>query len=357
MASRRRRPTNETLPLWQEPERGIRPHAAGERLATLLKERERWLRDVQRKKLALEQLAGRAQESANLVMEKLAPFVARHEAIAAELSKLFDELLAPGRLSASARKKVARVRRILQERGALDLEPCSFSPDGDDCAAGPPFTADAEPEPVQDAPHAGHGAREVASAPQRGQGPGREALRELFRRLARDLHPDHAQHDQERERRTEAMKQITQAYQDGDLARLIELEKAWRADEQLPAGGEENEARCREIERTIRELRSQANEPRRELRRIKYSSAATALDTRVDLLIAQGEVELREFESIRDLVRSFRDGEITLARFLQGPEPYDDEGAEFRDFSEMVDELIRRTESATKRKTARARTR
>jgi hypothetical protein len=78
-------------------------------------------------------------------------------------------------------------------------------------------------------------------------------------------------------------------------------------------------ARCREVERTIRELRSQANELRRELRRIERSSPVTSFETNVDLLIAQAEAELWEFEIIRDFVRSFRDAKSRSLVFCKVP--------------------------------------
>jgi len=54
-------------------------------------------------------------------------------------------------------------------------------------------------------------------------------MRDLFRRLATAIHPDKAQDADSQEERTEAMKEVTRAYRDGDLASLIELEKVWLA--------------------------------------------------------------------------------------------------------------------------------
>ncbi|HXK17794.1 MAG TPA: J domain-containing protein, partial [Polyangiaceae bacterium] len=79
------------------------------------------------------------------------------------------------------------------------------------------------------------------------------SLRDIFRNLARAVHPDRAGHDGERARRTEVMKEVTRAYEEGDLARLIEIESTWHG-QQAPTEAGDSEARCRELERINREL-------------------------------------------------------------------------------------------------------
>jgi hypothetical protein len=340
--------------LFQEARHGIRPHASGERLSALLAERERVLRDVQRRKQRLERAASRMRESAQATLEKLGPLIARQEALAAEISALFEELLAPGRLSASARKKVVRVRRMLEEQGVLDGSPNPFPGGEDDENNVSPFGSDSEPTWAPDGPP-GYSPRDVASAPQHGQAPSRDTLRALFRRLARSVHPDLAAHEPERERRTEAMKQVTQAYEAGDLARLLELESAWKAGERIPATGD-SEERCRELERVIRELRAQAKDLARQLRELERAMPRPMTKTSIDDLVAQGETELEAGEHIRDFVRGFRDGQITLAQFVRGPDLGHDDDADLLIF-EMALEMARRADSGARRGRARARKR
>src|SRR5450432_3247830 len=94
-------------------------HAMAARAEALLKERARLLRDVNKKKQQVEQARAAAERELRATLPKMAPLVERHRALVGELTLLFDELLAEGRLSASARKKVGKVRSSLELSGFL----------------------------------------------------------------------------------------------------------------------------------------------------------------------------------------------------------------------------------------------
>jgi predicted RNase H-like nuclease (RuvC/YqgF family) len=126
------------------------------------------------------------------------------------------------------------------------------------------------------------------------------------------------------------MKEVTRAYQDGDLARLLELENAWLAEEKTPAAAhDETERRCANLERTNRELKKQLRELESELRELKNSLPVLAADelglrgkgsaTRVEAMIAETKVSIDGLHKLRDFVRSFVDGKITLDQFMVGP--------------------------------------
>jgi len=310
------------------PRSGLRLHAEGERLAALLRERDRLLSTIRTKKRTLEKTLADTQSAQGAALEKLAPLVTRYEALVAEIRALFDELLAPGRLSASAAKKVAQVRRSLEaglfsdfDRAPSDSEP--------DVWQEPPERGQPRGRPTSGSVHApehDHAKREVDSAEQRGQAKNRESLRAVFRRLVVASHPDRASHDAERQERTAAMKQATQAYEQGDLARLLELEKAWQSRQTLPPRGSD-EARCRELELVTRELRAQARQLQAELRSLKESSSLTPLGTPLEQAVEEAQAELQQLEAMRNFVLSFRDGKISLTTFVDGPEsfPMDEE--------------------------------
>jgi hypothetical protein len=156
-------------------------------------------------------------------------------------------------------------------------------------------------------------------------------MRDLFRRLATAIHPDKTQDADSREQRTEAMKEVTRAYQDGDLARLLELEKVWLAGESPESGDHEDETerRCSSIEQTNRELKRQLKEldtKMRELRRSAPAGFATALglggkhgDAQLSGLLSTLENEVQALRETRAFVQSFVDGKITCAQFVAGP--------------------------------------
>lgn len=320
MARRRRQVAAESLPLQESPQAGLRLHSAGDRLAALLAQRERLLAEVRKRKAALQAAIEKAESAAQEMASRMAPMIEKFDAVREEIGALFQELLAPGRLAARTRSKVLRVFRslvadgLILERNAAEDDAGEESFDDVD-----PLPDDFDFDPSEFSSRSDSEPR-VAPAPQHGQTPGRESLRTLFRRLALALHPDRTQNEGDRQVRTEAMKEATRAYEDGDLARLLELEKAWQSGAVAPAGANDDGRRCEELERTIRELTRQSRELNRELRDVKQSVREDMLDVPPESVVAQAEDELKDLELIREFVKGYRDGKVTLAEFLQGPQ-------------------------------------
>ena len=129
------------------------------------------------------------------------------------------------------------------------------------------------------------------------------------------------------------MKQATQAYEAGDLARLLEIEKAWRRGQSLPAA-DGAEASCRELERIIRELRAQASELQRELRAAQQSVSLGPADAPILEAIEDAQNDLEQLETLRDFVTRYRDGKMSLREFVQGPE------ARFIDEDAVMDAIL-----------------
>jgi hypothetical protein len=282
-------------------------HVTAARAEELLKERERLLRDVNKKKQQVERARAKAARDAEEAYGKMAPFVARHEELVRELGSLFDELLAAGRLVGRARKQVSKLRDFLVIQGFL--APSDESDEG-------PLDEDAldeggEHDRVAEETRA---PRDVAGARQPGQE--RRSLRDIFRNLARAVHPDQARQEPERQHRTEVMKEVTRAYEDGDLARLLELERAWQSERAVADGGS-SEARCRELARINRELLNQVRQLTRELRDVKREARDASLGP-LDRVVAQAARELDDLESVCVQVRKFRDGKSTLADLVRG---------------------------------------
>ena len=322
------------------PASGLAVHEAATRAQALLRERARLLRDVQKKKLQLEQVQQKTSRDAGEAMSKMAPLLQRHDALLKQLTELFAELLAPGRLAARARREVGKVRRSLELMGVV----ASIDEDHDDdepveTDADEPWSARAQE--ARGSARGGHhhappprrGGPEVAGARQVGQD--KRSLRELFRNLARAVHPDQARHETERERRTEVMKEVTRAYEDGDLARLIELENAWQS-ERAVGGSEDSLTRCRELERINRELLDQVRQLTRQLRDARQEAREAYFGLAPDELIEQASSELDGLTEIYDFVRKFADGKLSLAEFARGPAASEQELLERLLFEELL---------------------
>jgi hypothetical protein len=297
---------------------GIEKHAAGARADELLKERSRLLREVQKKQRQLEDVKQRALVISDEAVTRLAPIVERQHRLSARLEALFRELLSR-RLAPRARKEVGRLRRLFELEGLLEPsadasedQPPSSQPPPTEPWEAPPRHAGRPPEPH---PRPGP---DVAGAPQAGQE--RRSLRDIFRNLARLVHPDQARQEGERQRRTELMKQVTRAYEDGDLARLIELEGVWGREQSLGEGSDP-EARCVELARLNRELLDQLREVTRQLRDAKYALRDAVESHPPAALLELAMHELDDVEAIYELLLGFRDGKISLKDLSYGPVP------------------------------------
>lgn len=303
---------------------GLALHEAAARVQALLRERARLARDAQKKKQQLEQLRQRLSSEAHEVAVQMAPLVERHGALVVELTALFNELLAPGRIPKRGRAHVAQLRRSLELQGVLSAIEESADDDsvddGDEPWAEAPFGARAQP--ARGSRSRAAPAAEVPGARQVGQE--KRSLRDIFRNLARAIHPDKAQHEADRAQRTEVMKQVTRAYEDGDLARLVELESAWQS-QLAEIGAGDPEARCRELERINRELLDQVRQLTRQIRDTKRDAQDALGGTSPDELIATATQELDDLESLALLLREFRSGRLTLAELIRRTSPTEDE--------------------------------
>ncbi|RYZ04279.1 MAG: hypothetical protein EOO73_24645 [Myxococcales bacterium] len=305
----------------------LAPHVAQERAEELSKERARLLREVQKKQRQLELVKQRARDMADQAVARMAPILERQRKLAHELAALFAELLADARLSARARKQLERLRRSLELQGVLQPHPADDVESGEDDweqgegasgQGGRGGTREHPPHAGARRADAGGAPREVAGAKQVGQQ--RRSLRDIFRSLARAIHPDQARQEDDRERRTEVMKQVTRAYEDGDLARLIELESAWQT-EQVVFGAGNSEARCRELERLNRELLDQLRDVTRQLRDAKRELAESELSYPPQDIVELAHLELDDVEGVCELLRRFRDGRISVSDLTDGPLP------------------------------------
>jgi hypothetical protein len=165
-------------------------------------------------------------------------------------------------------------------------------------------------------------------------------LRGLFYRLADALHPDKVQDEERKAERTEVMKELTQAYQAGDLARLIELERTWLRGVDGEAGRVEAsdpdspERRCAELENRNRALRQQLAEEQAALRALRRSPQGEFLaELRrmapgqsgardpVDAWLAALRQQRDDLRALLRFVRSYCDGQIDLDTFQHGPLP------------------------------------
>jgi hypothetical protein len=137
--------------------------------------------------------------------------------------------------------------------------------------------------------------------------------RALFRRLADALHPDKVQDACEKARRTEIMKQVTQAYQSGDYARLLDIERSQGASLQASTERASYDHETQLLSANAA-LRKQSRALDKELRALRAASA-----DELDRALEQARRAVEALRTVHDFVASFRDRQIDIRTFEQGP--------------------------------------
>ncbi|HTV18383.1 MAG TPA: hypothetical protein VMG12_06920 [Polyangiaceae bacterium] len=309
------------------------------RLEGLEQEHERLLREITKKRAAREVVERDARDVASTLAAKLTPLREAYVATLRELRGIFVWLL--GADSHLNKRDKARVRR-LYGRILPDLDSDADAErdeqDAGDFGGQGPW--DERRARDDDGGEAGYSANKPTE---------KDAglLRALFRKLAVALHPDKVQDAKERETLTAVMKEVTRAYENRDVARLVEIERTWLA--QAPVAEREHDVarRITELLSANKELRRQLRALTAELKELKQSIPGTSAPRRrgkasaprseVDEMIEQVERELGELRTLRDFAQRFADGHMSITEFLLGPELSSDDDDPFE---QMLAEVL-----------------
>lgn len=345
-----------------------------QRLAALLHEHSHLLSKIRQKKAERERLEERITAATTAARGHATPLVEVLMELDGQIHGLFKELLARKKQPRKTQKIVRSVYSFLQATGGISAA-------ADEAEEGDPGGAAAAAERAPPGRTEGGAEGEIPPwatggvTARRPSHPGASSLRSLFHRLAEALHPDKVQDEQEKAERTDAMKELTQAYQSGDLAQLLELERTWllssdRKQQTLDRTEEEDLLhRCAQLEKTNQALRLQLDEVNRELRTLRRSPHAEfvaelkrmAGGSKKDPVAVWLDSLREQREALSELlafVRSYHEGRIDIREFERGPQSarWDDEepGADELDLlQELIDGLAEMVESPRSRRRSR----
>ncbi len=172
-------------------------------------------------------------------------------------------------------------------------------------------------------------------------------IRQTFLSLAEIFHPDKTNHGETQMRHTEIMKEINRAYQEGDLARLLEIERQHQVGKSIDTNSEDDVTKkCKHLEQQNELLKNQYETLKQELASVKNTpEGAMVADCRkakragldpISLMLQQVESEIQAIVSIRDFVKDFHEQKITIKEFVRGP-------AVLRQMNrDMVEDLLER---------------
>lgn len=335
-----------------------------QRIAALLHEHRQLLSKIKQKKAERQRLAERIESAMSVGQRDGLPLLAEIMEIDRQVHALFAELLARAKEPRKTQKIVRSVYSSLQNVGVLSPawvhEDEQSAPDLDEQPSERRPSAEAQPAPDDKIPPWATGGETAKRGPDRVGG---SSLRGLFHRLADALHPDKVQDEQDKAERTEAMKELTQAYQAGDLARLIELERAWllpsdRAPEVVQgAESDDLDRRCAGLEATNRALRAQLEGEKRALRDLRRSPQAEFLADLKHMTTARNQdpveswldalrIQRAGLSELKEFVCAYRDGKIDVQEFQRGPLSDADDGDDEQEDLDL-DDLIAALDAAS----------
>jgi hypothetical protein len=310
--------------------------APSKKLLALRRDRDALVAKVKRKGLARDELEASVQTASAALRAQLSPLLAELRELSQAVHLNFQRLLV-SKLSAPARRAVRELYQALAYCGLL--APLEEEPDE-------PAELDEEPDPMEDwdrreappsprmadpspAPDAEPEDTEHASALD-GEGAQAGNLKTLFRQLASVLHPDRVQHSDDKAKRTEAMKELTQAYAKGNLAGMLAVKQSWEASDQAPAKATSEQESVAELERTIKQLKAQLRAIERDLREIRRESPLADVPgfkhspgvdpaPAIAHLLSQITGERDQLREALDFVVAFSERRMPLADFRLGP--------------------------------------
>jgi hypothetical protein len=298
-------------------------------LAGLEKEHQSLLKQIKKKRTELNNFVEKMRSLATEVFHRVSPNMKTMAELDAEIHALFAEILTTKKMGKQTQKNIQSLYRSLQMGGIISYKPIEED-DDDDEELDELFEDDDSQENHQRRRQFWE-AEQDSESPTVARTDESRKIRQTFLRLAEIFHPDKVKDNETQMTHTEIMKEINKAYQDGDLARLLEIERKYEVGETIDNNSEDDlSRRCRNIEQHNQILKNQYEKLKQELRLAKntpegsmvadYKKAAKQGVDCIELMLETMQAQTKIVAEIRDFVQDFKDKKITIKEFLAGPE-------------------------------------
>jgi len=285
---------------------------------------------IKRKKTELSNLTQQIETLNQEMFHQTRSFGEKINNLDREIHDLFEKILSKKSLGKRQKQQVIDIYRTLQLTGRISLRPDYFSQsssenfqdnvrDDWENSTEKDFFADN----YDDNQNHSKFSQELDIFQPR---PSRD-LRKIFLKLADKFHPDKATEDETRILYTEIMKEINIAYKNGDLARLLEIERE-KNQETLNFNNNDSEKECERLGKEIELLSQQYEQVKAELREVKntpqgnmvkqYRKAKKNGEDFIKIMVEQTKFEISYLKKLRDFVKDFKNKKITLKEFVQG---------------------------------------
>jgi prefoldin subunit 5 len=325
-----------------------------ERLEFLEKQQKHLLTQIKRRRTELDNFVEQLQEVSQQILTNIQPIYQKLSNLDAEIHQIFKEIFMRKNMSKKNRKKVEGIYYLLQNMRIISP---SFYEDEDEDEDDSDFSQSQKNQEEEwfNGENQHSNAHHFSDDSNSDASHRHPNIRQIFLRLASIFHPDKANDDDSKEHNTEIMKHINNAYRDGDLAKLLELEKKYAA-RSLSAKDLTSktnlELQCERLENEIQILQEQLESLKGELSYLRNTNEGSLVkDYRKAIkeginpflrLKEEGEQDIRKVENIRNFVRDFRDNKISISKFVKGPASIGNQIPENLDdlFDELLEELF-----------------
>lgn len=297
------------------------------RLEFLERDNEKLLKQIEKKRTELSSLLDRIREIGVEVAERSAPVLKQLLELDEKIHAVFTEIFTKRKLGKQTRKNINRIYHTLQMSGLISPSKISYEDadeadewnDSDDEWDPDDFFCRGSRSPFNSEP-------EPPSIDRNEQ----KKIRQLFLRLADVFHPDKVSDDADREYHTEVMKELNQAYQAGDLAKLLAIEKQHQMGELIDRNSEDDlTRRCVRIEQENEFLNSQFANLKQEIRAAKSTPQGSMVSEYKKLtkkgidpigeMVSETEEQIEAITELYQFVTDFRDKKMTIKDFMKGP--------------------------------------
>ncbi|WP_103668147.1 J domain-containing protein [Pseudanabaena sp. BC1403] len=291
------------------------------RLNFLEKENDKLLKQIESNRTKLNNLNDSIKDVGIQIAQRIAPFRQKILELDHQIHDVFKEIFAGRKLGKKSRKDIESVYYHLQADGLISPQKL-------------PTAADVEVDDSEDESEwRGYERRSHQEVMEDIARPDRDDLkkiRQLFLRLADRFHPDKVTDEVEKAFRTEVMKEINLAYQNGDLARLLEIEKQQELEALIDRDSSDDLTRhCAKVESENSFLKEQLATLKQQLKLTKKTQQGemTAVFKKITKYggdpigeaLFEVEAHVEVVEQLHKFVLDFRDRRITIQEFLRVP--------------------------------------
>ena len=300
-------------------------------LAGLEKEHQSLLNQIKKKRTELNNFVEKMRSLATEVFHRVSPNMQTMAELDAEIHALFTEILNTRKMGKQTQKNIQSLYRSLQMGGIISYKPIEEEKENDDNEELDELFEDNDSQENHQRRRQFWEAEQDSESPTVARTDESRKIRQTFLRLAEIFHPDKVKDNETQMTHTEIMKEINKAYQDGDLARLLEIERKYEVGETIDNNSEDDlSRRCKNIEQHNQILKNQYEKLKQELRLAKntpegsmvadYKKAAKQGVDCIELMLETIQSQTKIVAEIRDFVQDFKDKKITIKEFLAGPE-------------------------------------